>query len=150
MDDALDTAQLDASMAPKVFRPGEFVIIRMEMTAADDIAIRNRTAKMRGQGKAAELILSLGDAQLAAMQRMIVGWNIQTRAIDPHGNIKAIPLPFSAENVSRLRKPVWDYVYRKINEFNPDMEEDEQAGFLPSVIDASEDGSETERVFRLK
>ena len=150
MDDALDTVQLDASMAPKVFHPGEFVIIRTEMTAEDDIVIKNRLAKMRGQGKGAEIVMNLGDAQMATMQRMIVGWNLQVKTIDPGGNIKAIPLVFSPENVRRMRKPVWDYVYNKIHEFNPDMEEGEQTGFLPGVIDASEGSPETERVYRLK
>ena len=153
MSEELDTVTLDATMAPKVFKPGEYVILRCEMTAEDDIATKNRLAKMSSlkQGeKKPELTMTLGDSQLATMQRMIVGWSLMRKTIDPQGNIRELPFPYSVDNVRKLRKPVWDYVYAKINELNPDPDEEEQESFLPRVVDSTEEGPETERVYRLK
>lgn len=145
-----DTIQLDHTMAPKIFKPGQYVLLRIEMSAEDDIAIKNRIGKLRGRGKSAEMVMTLGDSELATMERMILGWGGLTRKIvDPQGNMHEMPLVFSRETVKKLPKKIWDYVYRKINEYNPDMEEEEQESFLPSVIDASEGSFETERVFRL-
>lgn len=145
-----DSIQLDHTMAPKIFKPGEFVLLRLEMTAEDDIAIKNRLARLRGKGKSAEMVMTLGDSELATMERMILGWNLSRKVVDPQGHMREMPLAFNRENVKRLPKKVWDYVYKKINEYNPDMDEEEQEHFLPSVIDASEEGFETERVYRLK
>jgi len=149
-----NTVTLDHHVAPKVFKPGEYVILRMEMTAADDIATKNRLAKMsklkQNQGQKAELIMTLGDSQLATMEQMIVGWSLMRKQMDPQGNVRDVPFPYSLANVKNLRKPVWDYVYRKINELNPDMDEEEQESFLPSVVDSTEGNVETERVYRLK
>jgi len=148
-----NTVTLDHHMAPKVFRPGEYVLLRMEMTAADDIATKNRLAKMgkvkQGETKP-ELIMTLGDSQLAIMEQMIMGWNLMRKIIDPLGNVREVPLPYSVPNVRNLRKPVWDFVYKKINELNPDMDEEEQESFLPTVVDSTEGNVESERVYRLK
>lgn len=148
-----NTVTLDHHMAPKVFKPGEYVLLRMEMTAADDIATKNRLAKMgkvREGEKRPEMIMTLGDAQLATMEQMIVGWNLMRKQMDPGGHVHDVPLPYSTANVKLLRKPVWDYVYNKINELNPDPDEEEQERFLPSVVDSTEGSVESERVYRLK
>lgn len=150
MDDALDTVQLDHNMAPNIFKPGEFVLIRTEMTAEDDIVIKNRLAKMRGQGKNSEMVMNLGDAQLATMQRMIVGWNLSAKTIDQNGNIRMIPLVFSPENVKRMRKPTWDYVYQKINELNPDMDEEEKKDTSNGSSEHTGESSNQENIYRLK
>ena len=93
-------------MAPKVFKPGEYVILRMEMTAADDIATKNRLAKMsklkQGETKP-ELIMTLGDSQLATMEQMIVGWSLMRKQMDPQGNVHDVPFPYSIPNVRNLR-----------------------------------------------
>ena len=128
-----DTLQLDHSTAPRIFKPGQYAVIRIEMTAGDDIAIKNSLAEVKGRGKAATMKMLLGDAQLATMKSMIVSWGgISRRMADPQGNIKEVAVPYAPENVRLLPKPIWDYVYNKINELNPDMEEEEQTAFLPS------------------
>ena len=153
MSEELDTVTLDATMAPKVFKPGEYVLIKAEMTAADDIAIKNRLARMgtvKQDGKRPELVMTLGDSQLATMQRMITGWNLMKVTLDPSGNKRDVPFPYSVDNVRNLRKPVWDFVYKKINELNPDPDEEEQEDFLPGSSEHTEGSSGTEKVYRLK
>lgn len=146
-----DTIQLDHNTAPKIFKPGEYVLLRIEMTAEDDIAVKNRLGKVRGKGKNAEMVMTLGESELAIRERMVLGWGGITRKIaDPQGHLKEVPLIFSRENVRRLPKRIWDYIGDKIDELNPDMSEEEQDNFLPSVVDASEGSYETERVYRLK
>lgn len=148
-----DTVQLNHQMAPKVFRPHEWVLIRTEMTTEDSIVIQNRLAKManikQGQ-KNTEITMTLGDSMLATLERMIVGWNLTKAVYDPSGASRDMPIPYSTSAVRKLPKRITDFVLKKINEYNPDEEEEEQERFLPSVIDASEDNLNTERVYRLK
>lgn len=151
MDNMTDTLQLDHNTAPRVFKPGQYVVIRIEMTAGDDIAIKNALAEVKGQGKGATMKMLLGDAQLATMRAMIVGWGgIARRMADPQGNIKDVVIPFAPENVKLLPKAIWDYVYNKINELNPDMDESEQTDFLALSNGRSGESSSPENLHLMK
>ncbi len=152
MDELEDTVQLNHQMAPKVFRQHEWILIRTEMTTEDDVAINNRLAKMSNvkQGQKPEITMTLGDSKLATLQRMIVGWNLTRTVYGPDGSNRDLPIPYSSGAVRNLPKRITDFVMKKINEYNPDMDEEEQESFLPSVIDASEDNLQAERVYRLK
>lgn len=153
MDELEDTVQLNHQMAPKVFRPHEWVLIRTEMSTEDNIIIQNRSAKMagvKGGQKSVDITLTIGDTMLATIERMIVGWNLTKTVYGPDGQGHDMPIPYSTSAVRKLPKRITDFVYKKINEYNPDEEEEEQERFLPSVVDASEDGLNAERVYRLK
>src|SRR6266851_5690627 len=117
MDELEDTVQLNHQMAPKVFRPHEWVLIRREMNTEDDITIQNRMAKMAG----------VKNGQKSVDLTMTV--------TDPSGQQRDMPFPYSPNAITKLPRPVSSYVYKKINEYNPDPDEEEQESFLPSVVD---------------
>ena len=135
MDELLNTIQFDNSNAPHIFKPGQYVVMRIEMDTEDTFTIQNHMAKMSGvkQGqKSAEITMTLGDSTKATLQRMLVGWGGITRKVaDPSGNIKEMPLLYDPANVGKLPKKVSDFVLQKINEFNPDPDEEEIEAFLP-------------------
>lgn len=133
------------------FKPHEYVLIQGEMSTEDDIAIQNKLAKVRGQGKEAEITMNLGDVKLMVMQRLVKGWNL-TKTV-PHGDgTREVPIPYSLANILRLSKRYTDFIYDEINKRNldPSAEADEQQNFTNAVVDATEDSFETERVLRLK
>ncbi len=130
-----DTIQFDNTNAPRIFKPGQYVLMRMEMTTDDNIAIQNHLAKMAGVKsgqKAADITMTLGDSMKATLQRMIVGWGGMTRKqVDPSGTIREVPLLYDPANVGKLPKKVSDFILAKVNEFNPDPDEEEIDSFLP-------------------
>ena len=130
-----DTEQIKAPW----FKDGEFVIIQPEMYAEDDIYIKNRLmssqAASKDKNQKTTFNYNLGDVQLLTLQRMVKGWNLYKVR-----NGTPIPLPFAPENIRRLPKPYFDFIYQEINARNPDMSEQEQQAFLPpssSVIEAA-------------
>ena len=130
-----DTIQFDNSNAPRIFKPGQYIVLRINMDTNDNIAVQNNLARItgvkRGQ-KNPDIQMTLGDSIRATLQRMIVGWGGMTRKIaDPNGNIKEMPILYDPANVGKLPKHVTDFALKKINEFNPDMEEEEIEDFLP-------------------
>jgi len=139
-----ETVRLDHNMAPKIFRPGEWVEIRLEMTAEDDILIKNKSAKITADAKAkkqkqADILLTVGDTNLMLVQRMVTGWHVKVNRFNVvNSTLELVDLPFSPQNARKLPKKVWDYVIAKINEFNPDMDEEEQQDFLTSASGRSE------------
>lgn len=143
-----DTIQFDNTNAPRIFKPGQYVLMRIEMSTEDNIAIQNHLVKMGNvkQGEKPEITMTLGDSIRTTLQRMIVGWGgLTRRQADPNGNIKEVPLLYSAANVGKLPKHITDFVLKKINEFNPDMEEEEQTDFLPGANGHTNEGSEKVR-----
>lgn len=132
-------------------KPHEYVLIKPIITAGDDAWIQNHSAKMRGKDKDAEIVLTIGEVQLAMLKRMIKGWNLTKTKKHPHtGEPMITPIPFSVQAIEELPRTISQYVYKKINELNPDEDEEEQAAFLPSVVDSSEESFQAERVLRLK
>lgn len=100
-----ETIRLDSAMAPEIFRPGEYIMLRRaEMTFEDEIAIQNQLFQH------AHAKPTLEESQLVTQQRMIVGWSIPG-------------LPYSPQNVAKLDEAMRAFVQAKINEYNPDEEE---------------------------
>jgi hypothetical protein len=136
-----DTEQIRASW----FKPGEFVIIQSEMYAEDDIFIKNKlmSSESGSQDKDKKTVFNynLGDVQCLTIQRMVKGWNLYRLRKQPDGSTQPIPIPFALENVPKLPKPYYDYIYQEINNRNPDMSKQEAQTFLPpssNVIEANQ------------
>lgn len=128
-----DTYTIAGNSNPKSpLRAHEYIIIKREMTAADEAWIQNRTARVSGDKNKPEINLTVGDVDLALLQRMIVNWSL-TKAGDDG---KQHPVPFSHEAVKDLPRRVARLVKAVINDLNPD--EDDFSDFLPSVAASSE------------
>lgn len=119
----LDPIILDASTAPKIFAPHEYVAIKAEMLAGNWATIQNALGKIkqaRGgdqqQKSETEITLTLGDSMLAMMREMIVGWQVDRKRRGLDGNVVKIPLPYSKANVPFLPHQISNYVYNKMNE----------------------------------
>lgn len=129
-----DTEQIRAPW----FKDGEYVVIQSEMYAEDDIFVKNQLmssqAASKDKNQKTTFNYNLGDVQLLTLQRMVKGWNLYRVR-----NGTPIPIPFALENIPKLSKPYFDFIYQEINARNPDMSEQEQQTFLPpssSVIEA--------------
>lgn len=132
-------------------KPHEYVLIKAEMTAGDEAWIQNHAAKSRGQGKDIEIILTLGEVQLATAKRMVKGWNLSKTIINPiSGETSATPIPFSPQAIEKLPRAIYKHILKKINDLNPDEEEENDDAFLLDAVDSSEDSFQAERVLRLK
>ena len=115
--DELDPIVLDASTAPTIFKPHEYVQIKAEMLGGDWAAIQNTLAKARqgADGEAAEISLQIGDAMTALLQRMIVGWKVDRKRRGLDGSVQYAPLPYSPANVALLPRKIFEYVYQTAN-----------------------------------
>lgn len=129
-----DTEQIRAPW----FKDGEYVVIQSEMYAEDDIFVKNQLmssqAASKDKNQKTTFNYNLGDVQLLTLQRMVKGWNLYRVR-----NGTPVPIPFALENIPKLSKPYFDFIYQEINARNPDMSEQEQQTFLPpssSVIEA--------------
>jgi hypothetical protein len=118
-------------------KPHEYVLVQREMTAGDDIWIQNHAAKSRGDGQ--EVSLMLGDVQLATAQRLIRGWSLFKEITRPDGVKETVPIlynPQARDNIERLPRSIYAYILKKIDELNPDDDEDgngDKEPFLPGV-----------------
>jgi hypothetical protein len=65
---------------------------------------------------------------------MVKGWNLYKVRKDG----TTIPIPFALENIRRLPKPYFDFIYKEIDDRNPDMDEDTQQSFLPPSLNVIE------------
>lgn len=129
----------------------EYVLIKPVITAGDDAWIQNHSAKIRGKDKNAEIVLTVGEVQLALLKRMIKGWNLTKTRTHPHtGEAMTVPIPFTVGAIEELPRAISQYVYKKINELNPEEDEEAKEDFLPDVVDSSEESYHAERVLRLK
>lgn len=114
-------------------RPHEYIVVRREMTAADEAWVQNRAAKVSGDKNNPLIQLTIGDVDLALLKRMIVSWN-RTRAGEDG---KQHPIEFSDAEVEKLPRKVSKFVKAVINDLNPEDEEDFSA-FLPGAAASSE------------
>jgi hypothetical protein len=117
-------------------KPHEYVIIKREMTAADEAAIQNSSARVGGDKKNPQMELTIGNVDLALLKRMIVSWNL-TRTGDTG---QQEPIVKSDEEIGKLPRKVFKYIKAVINDLNPEDEEDYSA-FLPSAKSSFETNS---------
>lgn len=134
----------------------EYILIQREMTAGDDIWIQNHAAKSRGEGKDQEVILTIGDVQLATAQRLVKGWNLSKEITRPDGVKETVPIyynPQVSDNIQQLPRRIYAYILKKINELNPDEDEEgdgDKDSFLPGVAASCEVSWQTENEYQLK
>ena len=139
------------SVTGKPLKPHEYILLKECMDAGDDAWIKNHSAKMRGKGRDTEVVMTMGEVQLATVQRMVRGWNLSRTVTNPITSEKIEqPIPFSVEAIAKLPVPIYRFLLKKIDELNPDDEEEDEETFLPAVVDSSEDTFQAERVLRMK
>lgn len=131
-------------------QPHEFVLIKSDMTAADEAWIQNHAARSKGKGADTEIVFTIGEVQLATAKRMVKGWNLTKKTTNPiTKETYESPIPFNEQAINELPRRVYKFILRKIDEMNPDDEEGKtDEDFLPSVVDSSMDHSEAQIVFR--
>jgi hypothetical protein len=148
-----DLVQLDAQyegVPTGVFKQGEYILIKREMSTGDDAWIQNHAVKTSGKGKNAEINITVGDVKLATLHRMIRGWNLFATQPDGHGGMKEVPIPYSRDNIQHLRRRLTAFVLAEIDRLNPEDDEGEQKSFLPAVVDASGGNPfSEEKIYRL-
>lgn len=142
-NNGFDQNEVESIRAPW-FKPGEYVIIKIEMTAGDDAWINDQLVRteigknLKKDGMDVRVLV--GSVQLATLKRMVKGWNILRTTKQADGTTAEAPLIFSPENVEKLPKTYYDFIASEISKRNPDMEEKEQQDFLPpasNVIEAN-------------
>jgi hypothetical protein len=164
-DDLDDIIQLDQAYvertyaergerAPQIFKQGEYVIIKAEMSAGDERVIKNNSVRTSGKGKNVEMHVQIGDIELTTLQRMVRGWSIIKTITDPvSGATRPMQLPYSIANIEHLSRKVYSYVRAEIARLNPDEDEEvDERGEHPlslHVIDSFED-REAVRTYRQK
>lgn len=133
----LDPITLDATLAPTIFKAHEYVQIKAEMLAGDEAIIQNATGKITppADGSTPEISLQLGDAMLATLQTMIVGWNVDRKIKAPDGSVTAIPLPYNSANVTFLPRRISNYVYNYMNKLYQEDALDAQINFMNSAAE---------------
>lgn len=159
----LDQAYVDRTYAerdekvPVIFKQGEYVLIKAEMSAGDERVIKNSSVRTTGQGKNIEVRVQIGDIEFVTLQRMIRGWSITKTIMDPvSGGTKAVQLPYSTANVEKLPRKIYNFVKSEIERLNPDENAEQEVGektehpLRLSVIDSSEDSPSAERVYHLR
>ncbi len=143
-------------------KPHEYVLVKAEMTAGDEAWIQNHAAVQRGKTKEdIEIVFQIGEVKLATAKRLVKGWSLSKEVTQPDGTKISIPIlynPKNPGNIEQLPNRIYKYILKRIDELNPDEDEDEGGGedkatgdgFLLGAVDSSEDNWEAERVFRLK
>jgi hypothetical protein len=116
-------------------KPHEYVVIKREMSAGDEAWIQNHATSIGGTKKNPQVQLTIGDVKLATLKRMIVSWNI-TKG-DSSG--QQVPVPLSDQAIENLPRRVSSFINQKIDELNPEDEED--AGAFTSGAGATSEGS---------
>lgn len=115
-------------------KPHEYIIVRREMTAADEAWIQNHSASVTGDKKNPQIQLTIGDVRLATLKRMILSWHItRTEPVDGQQHL----IPLSDHAVENLPRRVSAFVLKVIDKLNPDEEENDEA-FLPGANGSSE------------
>lgn len=132
-------------------KPHEFILVKTVMTAGDEAWIQNHSVKMRGKGSDTEVVLTIGEVQLATAQRMIKGWHLTRTITNPISGEKVVaPIAFKPEAIAELPRTLYKYILAKISEMNPDEEAEETSqDFTTAVVDSSEEDFQAERVLRL-
>lgn len=110
-------------------KPGEYVLIRSEMTAEDEAWIQDHSATMRGKGRKAKVEVTIGQVKLATLKHMIVGWKLTKTIKDHEGNDREVEIPYSKESVGKLPQRISGYIGKKIDDLNPDWEDEDEEDF---------------------
>lgn len=118
-------------------RPHEYVIVKSEMTAADKAWITNRSARTGGNAKNPKVDLTIGDVDLATLERMIVAWN---RTKEDKSTGKQVPIPLTVDNIGKMSERLSTFVKKWIDYLNPDTEELDK-DFLPPANGTSKTNS---------
>ena len=106
-------------------KPHEHVVIKREMNAADDAWITNHSSALGGTKKKPEVIMTVGDIKLASLKRMIVSWQLTRTVQTPDGSEREIEIALSEQAIENLPRRISAYINKKIDELNPDDEDDE-------------------------
>ena len=105
-------------------KEGEFVVVKAEMTAADEAWIQDHAATMKGKGRKAKVDVTIGQVKLATLKRLIVNWQLY-KVVKIGDEEKQLPILFSQEAIDNLPQRISGYINKKIDDLNPDWEEDE-------------------------
>lgn len=141
------------TISGKPLKPHEYIIIKKELTAADEAAVQNMATRINGSAKKAgqaEIQSMIGDANLLLVKRMIVRWNLTRTITAENGAESEVPIELSAKAIENLPRRIYNCVLRKINELNEDEEEESDADFLPAVNGHSTATSEMTSLFPLR
>lgn len=166
MEDFDDIIQIDQQYVDRVrkerdepplqlFKPGEYVLIKAEMSAGDDAWIQNHAITTEGQGKKLQVHVNIGDVKLATLQRMIKGWHLMRTMPDPHnGQPRQTSMPFDPRNVEKISKRLYSFIATEIDRLNPDENEEvDEGGKHPlqlSVISSSLEDPEAMATYQVK
>jgi hypothetical protein len=119
----------------------EYVIVRRTITAEDEAEVQNHTTKIGGSKKNPKVELTIGNVRLALLEQMIEGWRLTETVTDPDGHEIEVAIPLSAQAIRGLDRRYARYIEKKINELNPDDEEDDEA--FTSAANGHSGGSST-------
>lgn len=107
-------------------RAHEYVVIRREMTAADDAWITNHSTTIGGTKKNPKPVMTIGDIKLAALKRMIVRWQL-TKTVKGHdGSETQVGIELSERAIEELPRRISAYINKIIDQLNPEEEEDDE------------------------
>jgi hypothetical protein len=110
-------------------KEGEYVIVKAEMTAADEAWIQDHAATMVGKGRKAHVDVTIGQIKLATLKRMILNWQL-FRVVKNHEDQEVkIPILYSLEAINNLPQRISGFINRKIDDLNPDWEEESSEDF---------------------
>jgi hypothetical protein len=127
-------------------KPHEYITVKREMSAADDAWIQNHATSVGGTKKKPEVQLTIGDIKLAALKRMIVRWQLTRSIKAPDGSEMTIAIELTDQAIEDLPRRISAYVNRKIDELNPEDEDDED--FLTDAGASSEENSKKTKTRR--
>ena len=126
-------------------KPHEYVVVRREMTAADEAFIQNHATTLTGPKKSPKIEMTIGDIKLATLKRMIVSWRLVKTVKSPvDGSEREVDIPLSDEAIENLPRRVSAFLNKEIDKLNPEDEEDEEA-FTHAANGRSGGSSKTER-----
>lgn len=106
-------------------RPHEYVVVKKEMSAADDAWITNHSSTIGGTKKNPKPVMTIGDIKLASLKRMIVRWQL-TRTVKGHdGTEQQMSIPLTEQEIEDLPRRISAYILKIIDELNPEDEDEE-------------------------
>lgn len=112
-------------------KPHEYVVIKREMSAADEAWIQDHSTTIGGTKKNPKPQLTVGQIKLASLKRMIVRWQL-TKTVQGHdGSETQVGIELSETAIENLPRRVAAYINKIIDELNPEDEDDED--FTPAA-----------------
>ncbi|MBA2285840.1 MAG: hypothetical protein H0W02_10175 [Ktedonobacteraceae bacterium] len=131
-------------------KPHEYIVIRAEMTAADEAWIQNHSASIGGTKKKPEMMLTIGDIKLAALKRLILRWRLSRTVKSPiDGSETQVEIPLSHAAIENLPRKIAAYINRKIDDLNPEDDEDDE-DFTPAANGPAGGSSQTMKMLSSK